>query len=95
MYRVGDLRELCITLHLNINQKREKLHGVTVIYFVEPTNENVLKIVDDFSRELYSSVIINFCSHISSDLLDVLAKGMLYRYIYTTYRCWQNTRCIL
>jgi hypothetical protein len=36
-----DLRDNYITLYLNIGEKREQIHGVTVMYLVEPVKENI------------------------------------------------------
>ncbi|CAD8195252.1 unnamed protein product [Paramecium pentaurelia] len=74
IYRVGDLREMCITLHFNLDQNRERLHGVTAIYFIQLTLINIEKLVNDFNRDLYSEVYINFSSPIENNLLEFMAK---------------------
>ena len=52
-----------------IHETREKIHGVNTIYFVQPTEDNINKIIEDFSKDLYDSVYINFSYPISLDLL--------------------------
>ncbi|CAD8187391.1 unnamed protein product [Paramecium pentaurelia] len=74
IYRVGDLREMCITLHFNLDQNRERLHGVTAIYFIQPLQSSIEKLVEDFNRDLYSEVYINFSSPIENNLLEMMAK---------------------
>lgn len=36
-FKMKDLRDHNITLYLNIKEEREQLHGVTIVYFVQPT----------------------------------------------------------
>lgn len=62
LFKVKDLRENNITLYFNINQYRDQIQGVTVIYLVKPISENIELIVQDFERDLYSSVILHFTS---------------------------------
>lgn len=59
-----------------INETREKVHGVNTIYFLQPTEDNIDRILEDFSKDLYDSVYINFSYPISLDLLQKLAKGV-------------------
>ncbi|KAM3139011.1 hypothetical protein pb186bvf_008822 [Paramecium bursaria] len=74
LYRVGDLREKCITLHLNLNQKRERLYGVLTLYLIKPSIENINLIIEDFQRDLYQRVIINFIHPITD--IEYLAKEL-------------------
>jgi len=62
LFKVKDLRENNITLYFNINQYRDQIQGVTAIYLVKPISENIELIVQDFERDLYSSVILHFTS---------------------------------
>ena len=41
LFKMKDLRENNITLYFNIKETREQLHGVTAIYLVQPTSENL------------------------------------------------------
>jgi hypothetical protein len=80
LFKVIDLREHNITLYMNINERREQLHGVTAFYFIQPTTENIDRIVDDFSQDLYSSVSVHFSSEPSNHILSTLAKTISGRY---------------
>merc|ERR1711865_636645 len=41
LLRVGDLRKLGVTLHLEIENNRDEVSDVAAIYFVRPTSETV------------------------------------------------------
>ena len=72
--KVGHLRDENVTLHLNINTLREKIHGVNTIYFIQPTEENLKKMNEDFAKDLYDTIYINFSSFVSNEYLTELAK---------------------
>lgn len=72
--RVNDLLEFGITVHALINQRRAQLQDVPVIYFVEPTKENVATIINDLENDQYSQFYINFTSNLSRSLLEDFAK---------------------
>lgn len=72
--RVNDLLEFGITMHALINQRRAQLNDVPVIYFVEPTPENVSLIINDLENDQYSQFYINFTSSLSRSLLEEFAK---------------------
>lgn len=74
LLRVGDLRELGVTLHMHINTRRDPVPGVPVIYFCSPTDENIRIISSDVIRELYESVYVNFTSQVSRQRLEVFAE---------------------
>jgi hypothetical protein len=63
-------------LHLNIRSERQPVPDVPVIYFIEPTDENVSRLVADFKEGLYSYMHINFVSSIPRALLQKLAKDL-------------------
>lgn len=71
-----DLRENNITLYFHLKEQREQLHGVTAIYLVQPTLENIDLIVKDFEEDLYSSVIIHFSAEPPTQLVSNLAKTL-------------------
>ncbi|CAO3632791.1 unnamed protein product [Mucor fragilis] len=71
--RVNDLRENGVTVHMLLSQDRSPLPDVPAVYFVEPTLENVKKICEDLSRNLYDSYYINFCSTIPRPVLEEFA----------------------
>ncbi|PGH30740.1 hypothetical protein GX50_06502 [[Emmonsia] crescens] len=72
--RVNDLRTWGVTIHLNINTPRYPIPDVPVIYFVEPTPENVQLITSDLSRDIYSPAYVNFISSIPRPLLEDFAS---------------------
>lgn len=58
----------------NINTPRYPIPDVPVIYFVEPTPENVQLITSDLSRDIYSPAYVNFISSIPRPLLEDFAS---------------------
>lgn len=72
--RVNDLLEYGITVHSLISQRRAVLADVPVVYFVQPTLENVSAIIKDIENDQYSSFYINFTSSLSRSLLEDFAK---------------------
>lgn len=54
--------------------ERANLPDVPVIYFVEPTIENILYIIEDLNQDRYDSFYINFTSLINRELLEEFAK---------------------
>ena len=63
-----------MTLHLQIMDKREPIKGVPAVYYVEPTEENVRRIVRDCSAPIYEINYINFSSSISRELMTLFAQ---------------------
>lgn len=72
--RVNDLLRCGVTVHSLIDSKRSTLSDVPVVYFVEPTIENILYIIDDLNTDKYESFYINFTSSINRELLEEFAK---------------------
>lgn len=72
--RVNDLLRCGITVHLVINANRSPLPDVPVIYFIDPTIENILIIIDDLVNDNYDDFYINFTSTIDRSLLEEFAK---------------------
>lgn len=72
--RVNDLLEYGITMHAMIDKRRAQLEDVPVIYFVEPTPENVATIIKDIENDQYYQFYINFTSSLSRSLLEEFAK---------------------
>lgn len=72
--RVNDLLEYGITMHTLITQRRSQLEDVPVIYFIEPTLENINIILNDLKNDQYSQFYINFTSSLSRSLLEEFAK---------------------
>lgn len=72
-----ELRELGITLHLNILSKRDSIPDVPAVYFVQPSEENISRICEDFRNQTYDSYMLNFVSPISRILLEKIAHAAL------------------
>lgn len=72
--RVNDLLKCGITVHALISSQRSPLPDVPVIYFVDPSVENVTTIINDLQEEKYESFYINFTSSINRELLEEFAK---------------------
>ena len=72
--KMKDLRDHNITLYLSISETREQIHGVTILYLVQPTIENVTQIAEDLMSDLYTSIHIHFSSQPSPSILSTLAK---------------------
>jgi hypothetical protein len=60
IFKVGNLRECNVVLHLNINQKKDICPGLPAIYLVEPNLENFKAIANDCQKNLYDFVFVNF-----------------------------------
>ena len=76
LFKMKDLRESNITLYFHIKDYRQQLHGVTAIYLVQPNQENLNKIIQDFEQDLYSSVIIHFSSEPQAHIVSTFAKNI-------------------
>ena len=74
LFHNSDLRKNGVTLHLLISDKREPIKGVPAVYYVEPTEENVRRIVRDCSAPIYEINYINFSSSISRELMTLFAQ---------------------
>eukprot|EP00890_Picochlorum_soloecismus_P003933 jgi/Picsp_1/4540/NSC_06761-R1_sm sec1-family protein len=73
LLRVDELRSHGVTLHMQINADRQVIPDVSAIYFVEATEENVLRIAEDAKKGLYDSLYLNFSSKITRKLLQKFA----------------------
>ncbi|KAJ5790100.1 uncharacterized protein N7518_007111, partial [Penicillium psychrosexuale] len=69
--RVNDLRAWGITIHLY------PIPDVPVVYFVEPTPDNIQAITRDLSHGLYSPAYVNFLSSVPRPLLEDFASQIV------------------
>ncbi|XP_045129903.1 sec1 family domain-containing protein 1-like [Portunus trituberculatus] len=74
---VKELREMGVTLHLLLHSERGEVPDVPAIYFCQPTEENLIRIGQDFNDGLYSSYYLNFISPISRQKMEDLALAAL------------------
>jgi len=77
LLKVGGLRNHGVSLHIALDTERHPLPDVPAVYFVEPTEDSIKKIVQDLKSNLYESVYVNFASSVPRPLLQELAKGAL------------------
>jgi len=91
IFKVGNLRDENITLHLPLHSQRDKIHGVNTIYYVQPIEENINKIIEDFDKDLYDAVYINFVYPVEEALLQKLTKAITkYNAFYKLKQVYQH-----
>ncbi|TDL28548.1 Sly1 vesicle trafficking sec1-like protein [Rickenella mellea] len=74
--RVQDLRDVGVTLHVQLHSTRPPLPDVPAVYFVSPTGANIKRIAEDFEKPLYESFHLNFVEPLSRTLLEDLAAAV-------------------
>eukprot|EP00758_Cryptobia_borreli_P007761 Tbor_TRINITY_DN5328_c2_g1::TRINITY_DN5328_c2_g1_i2::g.3816::m.3816/K19998/SCFD1, SLY1; sec1 family domain-containing protein 1 len=76
LIKVRELREMGVTLYLNMMKERHAVPNSPAIYLCEPTEENVNRIVRDCEAQLYEWSYINFTSQCPRHLLELLAEQL-------------------
>ncbi|CAZ80710.1 unnamed protein product [Tuber melanosporum] len=71
--RVQDLRNFGVTIHLNLLSSRHPIPDVPVVYFVEPTAENITAISNDLTNNIYDIAYVNFLSSVPRAILEDFA----------------------
>lgn len=74
---VKELQELGVTLHVQLQSRRDPVPDVPAIYFCLPTEENISLIGQDLHNQLYDSYYFNFISSISRQRLEDLASAAI------------------
>ncbi|KAJ7273521.1 Sly1 vesicle trafficking sec1-like protein [Mycena haematopus] len=74
--RVQDLRDVGVTLHVQLHSPRPPLPDVPAIYFVSPTVSNIRRIAEDLEKSLYESFHLNFVEPLPRALLEELAASV-------------------
>lgn len=74
---VKELRELGITLHMQLHSDRDPIPEVPAIYFCAPTDENLVRIGQDLQNGLYDIYHLNFISPITRQKMEDLAAAAL------------------
>ncbi|KAJ7285651.1 Sly1 vesicle trafficking sec1-like protein [Mycena rebaudengoi] len=74
--RVQDLRDVGVTLHVQLHSIRPPLPDVPAVYFVSPTLANVRRIAEDLEKSLYESYHLNFVEPLPRALLEELAASV-------------------
>ncbi|CAN8257737.1 unnamed protein product [Cochlearia groenlandica] len=77
LIHVKDLRKHGVTLYFLVDKDRRQVHDVPSVYFVQPTQSNIHRIIADASQSLYDTFHLNFSSSIPRPLLEELASGTL------------------
>ncbi|KAK1442743.1 Sec1 like protein [Babesia gibsoni] len=72
--KVGELRNLGVTLNMSIGEKREPIPGVDAVYLVTPKEENIAAILADAKSKKYKQLHINFTTYTTDEFLTDLAK---------------------
>jgi hypothetical protein len=73
LIKVNELRKHGVTLHLLLENDRERIADVPAVYFCQPTPANVALIANDFARNLYDAYHLNFSSSLPRASLEELA----------------------
>ncbi|XP_033752731.1 sec1 family domain-containing protein 1-like [Pecten maximus] len=74
---VKELRDMGVTLHLNLHSDRDPIPDVPAIYFVLPTDDNIQRICRDFGNQLYESYFLNFISAVPRQKLEDIASAAI------------------
>ena len=97
LLRLNDLREEGVTLYPQLHSDRQPVEDVPVVYFVEPTRENIERILADLQAGLYNSPLyLNWTTSIPRPLLERLAEGAANRapLIAKVYDQYLNFVCL-
>ncbi|XP_054265329.1 protein sly1 homolog [Macrosteles quadrilineatus] len=74
---IKELRELGVTLHVQLHSDRDPIPDVPAVYFCMPTEENLGRIGQDLNNNIYDIYHLNFISPISRQRLEDLAASAL------------------
>ncbi|KAI0347695.1 Sec1-like protein [Trametopsis cervina] len=74
--RVQDLRDVGVTLHVQLHSTRPPLPDVPAVYFVTPSLANIKRIAQDLEKSLYESFHLNFVEPLPRALLEELAASV-------------------
>ncbi|OXU18461.1 protein sly1 homolog [Nasonia vitripennis] len=74
---VKELKELGVTLHLQLHADRDPIPEVPAVYFCAPTDENIGRIGQDLQNNLYDIYHMNFISPIPRHKMEDLAAAAL------------------
>ncbi|KAI3426451.1 hypothetical protein D9Q98_008818 [Chlorella vulgaris] len=77
LLHVNELRRHGVTLHLMLDADRQPIPDVPAVYFVQPSEAAVARIIQDVQRGLYDAFHLNFSTHIPRPLMEKLAAGVV------------------
>eukprot|EP01134_Creolimax_fragrantissima_P003118 CFRG3118T1 len=75
--KVGELRDLGVTLHLLLHSNREQIVDSPAVYLCMPTSENIERICQDLRANVYEEYYLNFISAIPRSMLELIAAAAL------------------
>lgn len=64
LFKVGQLKQMNVTLYMMLHSERERIPDVPAIYFIQPTEANVDRIIEDAQSGMYDSMHLNFSSEL-------------------------------
>ena len=77
LIRVDELRSHGVTLHMQLVSDRQPIPDVAAVYFVEPTEEVIRRIIEDVTKGVYDTFYLNFSSKLSQLMMEKLANGLV------------------
>lgn len=77
LLNVGALRAKGVTLHMLLHSEREPVPDAPAVYFVRPTEANLVRIAEDCKKQLYRAVYLNFVTRIERTALEKFAQDLL------------------
>lgn len=77
LIRVDELRSNGVTLHMQLASERQPIPDVAAVYFVEPTEDAITRIIEDVIKGVYDTFYLNFSSKISQSMMEKLAQGLV------------------
>ncbi len=63
---------------MQLDSERQPIPDVPAIYFLQPSEDAVARVVQDAQLGLYDTLHLNFTTHLSRPLLEKLAAGVEY-----------------
>jgi sec1 family domain-containing protein 1 len=61
-------------VNVQLHTDREQIQDAPAVYFVRPTEENVKRIADDCSKQLYRNFYLHFVTRVERPILEKLAQ---------------------
>jgi hypothetical protein len=86
LLKVGELKAMNVTLYMMLHSERERIPDVPAIYFVQPTEANVDRIIEEAQSGLYDSMHLNFSSELPRCVARRQARA-------GSARCHTRARC--
>ena len=74
---VKELRDLGVTLHLMLQSSRNNIPDASAVYFCLSTNNNIQRMCEDMSGQLFGGYYYNFISPVTRAKLEDLATSAL------------------